>query len=318
MSSLFSGSRSVHVSLDVVMLVRSGCIFAVVALLAIGCGGDENSSSPGEEMAEGHEGDTPTATEAAREPAAPVDAETVVYGTVNGDEMTGYFAVPSNPDSVLRAHGLDPSSAHLPALVVVHEWWGLNENIRTVTRRLAGAGYQALAVDLYDDSTATTPEEARALTNRATDHPDRLMANLRTADEYLRLESNAPRVGVIGWCFGGGMTFRAVADRPSAFDAAVAYYGSPEAVTGDVLEQMTTPILAHFGRQDEVVSTEQVEAFRTRVEEREASVEIYEYDAGHAFANPSGESYDREAARTAWSRTTDFLEMHLHANSPEN
>lgn len=318
MCLLSSRTRSVHLSFDFVMWVRTGCIYAIIAILAIGCGGDDDGSSPGEEMAEGHEGDTPTATEAAREPAVPVDAKPVAYGEVNGDQVTGYFAAPSNPDSVFRAHELDPSSAHLPALIVVHEWWGLNQNIRTTTRRLAGAGYQALAVDLYDDSTATTAEEAQALTNRATDHPDRLMDNLQAADDYLRAEGNAPRVGVIGWCFGGGMTFRAVADRPSAYDAAVAYYGSPEALTGDVLEQMTTPILAHFGRQDEVISADQVEGFRQRVKDRKASVEIYEYDAGHAFANPSGESYDPDAARTAWSRTTKFLQRHLHPNAPEN
>lgn len=298
------------------MFVRTGYVFAIAALLLIGCGGGEDGSSPAEEMAEGHEGDTPTATEAAREPAAPVDGKTVAYGEWDGNDASGYLAVPSNPDSVLRAHSRDPSSAHLPGLIVIHEWWGLNKNIRTTTRRLAGEGYRALAVDLYDDSTATTPEEAQALMSRVTDNQDRLMAHIQAADAYLRTEGNAPRVGVIGWCFGGGMTFQAVADRPTALDAAVVYYGSPAAVTGDVLGRMTTPVLAHFGRRDEVVSMDQVEAFRNRLTDGDVSVQIYEYDAGHAFANPSGESYDRGAANTAWSRTTDFLEMHLHPNSP--
>jgi carboxymethylenebutenolidase len=119
----------------------------------------------------------------------------------------------------------------------------------------------------------------------------------------------------MGWCFGGGMTFRAVADRPTAFDAAVAYYGTPEAMTAPVLEQLTTPVLAHFGREDQVVPPKQVEAFRSRLDGRAVTVHIYMYDAGHAFANPSGESYDAEAAERAWGRTTEFLRSHLYSTS---
>lgn len=263
-------------------------------------------------MAEGHEGDTPTATGAVRATDAPVDAREVTYGsTADGTPITGYLAVPANPDSVLVAHDRDPGSAALPGLVVIHEWWGLNDNIRTATRRLAGEGYRAVAVDLYADSTAETPKQAQALMKQATGTPEALMANLRAAHEYLQSEG-ASRVAVLGWCFGGGMTFRALADRPAAFDAAVPYYGTPESMTADVLTQLETPVLAHFGRQDNVVPTTQVEALRARLEGTGADVQIYEYDAGHAFANPSGENYDAEAAATAWGRTTDFLDTYLY------
>jgi carboxymethylenebutenolidase len=263
-------------------------------------------------MAEGHEGDTPTATEAAREPDAPVEAQEVTYAQVDGADVTGYLAAPSNPDSVLSAHGMDPSVDSLPGIVVIHEWWGLNDNIRTATRRLAGEGYRALAVDLYADSAAQTPDQAQALMKKATSTPERMMANLRGAHDYLRSQAGASRVAVMGWCFGGGLTFRSVADRPTAYDAAVAYYGTPEAMTDSVLQELTTPILAHFGRQDEVVSTKQVEAFQSRLKGLDKDVQIHQYDAGHAFANPSGESYNPEAASTAWSRTTEFLRSHLY------
>jgi carboxymethylenebutenolidase len=263
-------------------------------------------------MADGHEDDTPTATAAAREPDVPVDAREVTYGeAADGTPITGYRVVPSNPDSVLAAHGRDPATAALPGLVVIHEWWGLNDNIRAATRRLAGEGYRALAVDLYADSTADTPKRAQALMKRATGTPKALVANLRAAHEALQADG-AVRVGVLGWCFGGGMTFRALADRPAAFDAAVPYYGTPESMTADVLTQLETPVLAHFGRQDNVVPTTQVEALRARMDGTGADVQIYEYDAGHAFANPSGNTYDAEAAATAWGRTTDFLETHLY------
>ncbi len=289
----------------------------ILAVFVAGCGGDSDDSAA-DEMADGHDGDSPTATEAAREPAVSVDAREVTYGTTDGADVTGYVAVPGSPDSVLSARGMDPSADRLPGLVVIHEWWGLNENIRTATRRLAGEGYRVLAVDLYGDSTAQTPQEAQSLMKQATSSDDRVLANLRSADEYLRAEEGASRIGVLGWCFGGGLTFRAVADRPAAFDAAVAYYGTPEAMTEPVLQKLDTPILAHFGRQDEVVAPKQVEAFRSRLGGSDKTVQIHEYDAGHAFANPSGEQYNAEAADRAWSRTTAFLETHLYSESETN
>lgn len=291
-----------------------GTLLAVL-LVCSGCSADEPGVSA-EAMAEGHKGDTPVATDAAREPAAPVEAEEVTYGqTEGGTALTGYLATPSNPDSVLSAHGRDPSAAQLPGLVVIHEWWGLNDNIRTATRRLAGEGYRALAVDLYGDSTAQTPQQAQSLMQSATGDPEQITANLRAAHRHLETDEGAPRVAVMGWCFGGGMTFRAVADRPTAFDAAVAYYGTPETMTSSVLEQLTTPILAHFGRQDQVVPPTQVKAFRSRLDGRGVDVQVYMYDAGHAFANPSGDSYDPEAAEAAWGRTTTFLQSNLYPDA---
>ena len=288
----------------------------ILSLVVAACGGNgDSSSSTAEKMAEGHEDDTPTPTEAARESAIPVTAKEVAYAQIDEETISGYLAAPASPDSVLSVRGHDPASANLPGVVVIHEWWGLNDNVRTATRRLAGEGYRVLAVDLYGDSTAQTPDRAQALMQAATSNTDRLMRNLRGAHEYLRSEVGASRVAVMGWCFGGGMTFRAVADRPTAFDAAVPYYGTPETMTEDVLKTMTTPILAHFGRQDQVVPPKQVEAFQDRLKGVDKDVQIYQYDAGHAFANPSGENYDAEAASTAWTRTTDFLRMHLYPST---
>jgi len=297
------------------MLRSLSTLVFVFGVLFAGCQGNSDDSAA-EEMADGHEGDSPTATEAAREPAVPVDTREVTYGTTaEGTPMAGYLAVPVASDSVLSSRGMNPSTDHLPGLVVIHEWWGLNENIRTAARRLAGEGYRVLAVDLYEDSTAQTPQEAQALMKQATSDEARLAAHLQSAHEHLQSEEAAPRVGVLGWCFGGGLTFQAVADRPTAFDAAVAYYGTPEAMTDEILRELETPILAHFGRQDEVVSTKQVEAFRSRLDGLDKDVQIYEYDAGHAFANPSGEQYDAEAAEQAWARTTAFWDSHLYPAS---
>ncbi len=299
---------------------RSLSLIALVSVLVLaGCGDSDDAPSEAEEMAEGHEGDTPTATEAARKPAVPVEARPVTYHAFDEeDAVTGYVAAPAAPDSVLSAHGMDPANAHLPGIVVIHEWWGLNDNVRKATRRLAGEGYRVLAVDLYGDSTAQTPDQAQSLMQQATQDQEKLMANLRAADDHLRSEADASRVAVMGWCFGGGMAFRALADRPTAFDAAVPYYGTPGPMTEETLRALTTPVLAHFGRQDEVVSMKEVEALQSRIEEIDADVQIHLYDAGHAFANPSGDSYDAEAASTAWSRTTEFLRTHLYSAGPQN
>lgn len=289
--------------------------FLATALL-LGCGTEDSSEA--ERMAQEHEDDTTTASAAAREPAIPVDTSTVVYAeTDDGTSITGYAAAPVQADSVLAAHGMDPETDRIPALVVIHEWWGLNDNVRTATRRLAGEGYRALAVDLYGGATAETPEEAKSLVEQATSDPKRMMSNIRAAFEYLQSEAGALRIGVLGWCFGGSRTFQAVASDPSRFDAAVAYYGSPEPLTEDVLQEVTTPILAHFGRQDEAIPMTQVKAFQSRVEGLDKDIQIHLYDAGHAFANPTGDSYVPEAAKLAWSRTTDFLRMRLYPERSE-
>lgn len=293
------------------MSLRSAPFIVVALLLLVGCGTDGDSEA--DRMAEEHENETPTASEGARAPDIPVTAETVAYTqTAEENAVEGYVAAPSNPDSVLQAHGMDPSSDRLPGVVVIHEWWGLNDNVRTATRRLAGQGYRALAVDVYQGAVANTPDSAQALMKRAMGQEEQLLANLQNAHDYLRSEADAPRVAVLGWCFGGGRTFDAVAAAPTQYDAAVAYYGSPESMTTDILEQTTTPLLSHFGRNDQAVSPDIAEAFQSRFEEAGAEGAVHFYDAGHAFANPSGDSYEPEAAEQAWSRTTDFLEQNLY------
>lgn len=280
-------------------------------LLVAGCSSGEDSEA--ERMAEEHEGDTPTATEATQAPERPVTAEAVTYmKPSDGETVEGYLAEPVNPDSVLGARGREPSETTLPGIVVIHEWWGLNDNVRSATRRLAGEGYRALAVDVYEGAVAKTPDSARALMQEAVSQGAQVGANLQAAHDYLKNATNAPRIAVLGWCFGGSRTFETVAFMPTQYDAAVAYYGSPGPMTASVLKRLATPVLAHFGRKDEAIGMEAVESFQSRLSEVEAPVAVHLYDAGHAFANPSGDSYDPEAAATAWQRTTDFLQTHLY------
>ena len=290
------------------------CMLAMM-LLTAGCGGGDSEYA--DDMAEQHADDTPEATAAAREPMLPVTGSTVSYATTeSGEAITGYIAEPERPDSVLEARGLDPSTANLPGLIVIHEWWGLNDNIRTATRRLAGEGYRALAVDLYRGSTADTPQDAQALMQTAMESPENMLANLQAATTFLREEGNAPRIGIMGWCFGGGMALNGAIAQPEALDALVMYYGRVRDAEQSELDALDMPIMGHFGEEDSSIPVENVQAFEQLLNDLGKTAEIYTYaDAGHAFANPSGQNYNADAAATAWDRTTRFLRDALYPAS---
>ncbi len=236
-----------------------------------------------------------------------ITTRSVEYARFNGRSATGYMARPAN------------AGGASPALLVIHEQWGLNDDIRAMTRRLAANGYTALAVDLYNGQTAATPERARALMQQATDNAQRLRRNLREGALYLDLMPSTARVGSIGWCFGGGWSLRTALMLPEIIDAAVVYDG--ELITESApLESLAAPVLGHFGRADASIPPERVREFDTLLDELDKPHEIYLYDgADHAFASPSGTQYAAEPVQQAWERTVDFLEQVLQTqgNPPE-
>ncbi|MDZ7786594.1 MAG: dienelactone hydrolase family protein [Halofilum sp. (in: g-proteobacteria)] len=250
-----------------------------------------------ERMAEQHAGDTPVANVDAD--AAGLEVRTVDYASLDGRPVSGYLARPAEADGPL------------PALIVIHEWWGLNDNIRAMTRRLAAAGHVALAVDLYEGEAATEPGNARALMQAAMDAPGRVRRNLRQAFHYLDAMPGVGRIASIGWCFGGGWSLRTALLFPEALDAAVIYYG--RLVTErEALAPLAMPIQGHFGAEDDGIPVANVRRFERVLDELGKTHEIHVYEgAGHAFANPSGTRYVEEAAEKAWERTLAFLERHL-------
>jgi carboxymethylenebutenolidase len=229
--------------------------------------------------------------------AATVDGEEVAYAVLDGTPVTGYLA---------RADGT-------AAVLVIQEWWGLNDNIRTMARELAAEGYTALAVDLYEGELATDPERARELVTSALQRTDRLAENLRQAHRYLSEELGMEEIGVIGWCFGGGWSLQTALLLGPELDAAVLYYGRIETDPA-ALAPLAAPLLGHFGAEDDSIPVEEVRAFEAAAGEagKEVTVHLYE-GAGHAFANPSGSAYDAEAADTAWERTLAFFDRHLRS-----
>ncbi len=283
--------------------MRSTVLLAALVLsITTGATADDDITS---RMASAHAGDVPSPTaEATTEPTQPVTAATVTYATVNGKAVTGYLARPVD--------GAGP----FPGLIVIHEWWGLNDNIRSVTRRLAGEGYSALAVDLYGGTVADTPASARTLMQATMGSPGPARENLHQAYDYLTNELHAPRVGVIGWCFGGGWALQTAIMLPKQIQATVMYYGKVE-TDPDVLRPIRGPLLGLFGANDHAIPPKRVQAFKQALGSAGVDAEVVIYpDVGHAFANPSGTSYDPAAAADAWRRTVAFLAANLEPAPP--
>lgn len=232
-------------------------------------------------------------------PARPVETQQVTYGTLNGNPITGYLARPSG------------ATQPLPALIVIHEFWGLNDNIELMTQRLAGEGYTALAVDLFGQ-VADTPEQARAQVNAALQNPQQLQENLRQAYQYLETTQQASNIGSIGWCFGGSWSLQTALLFPDQLDATVIYYGGQLVTDPAVLRSLQVPILGLFGALDTNPPVETVRAFESALTALGKSVEVHIYEeANHAFANPSGTRYNAEAAEDAWTKAIAFLNEHL-------
>lgn len=250
-------------------------------------------------IAKEHDGDKPTPTPIAiADPAVPVTGETITYATIDGQDITGYLAQP------------EVAAENLPAIIAIHEWWGLNENIEAMARRLAGEGYTVLAVDLYDDAIATEPTAAKELLRSVMDNPGPAQDNLFQAQQFLQETYSAPTLGVVGWCFGGNWSLRAGL-LLSDLDAVVIYYGqlllAPEALDG-----LEAPVLGFFGEADSSIPVEDVENFEEILTGLGKPVEINLYPGvGHAFANPSGQNYDAAAAEDAWDKMTAFFSAQL-------
>jgi len=254
-------------------------------------------------MAEQHRHDKPTATAAATTPPAQeVTGEEVVYAQVGGKPVRGYLA---------RPKGASKGAGALPGLIVIHEWWGLNDNVRNMAKRLAGEGYTALAVDLYGGQSADTPDKAQALMGAVLKDTQPAEENLKQAYSFLETRQKAPRIGVIGWCFGGGWSLQTALLFPEKIDAAVIYYG--HLVTDKAkLAALKMPVLGFFGGKDQSIPVASVRDFEKTLKDLGKSVEIHIYDdASHAFANPSGGSYNPKAAEDSWKRTTAFFKTHL-------
>jgi carboxymethylenebutenolidase len=277
-------------------------IFAALA----GCQGEQHAGEVRSAEAAPGAGST-EAGHAAAEPAVVVDLsprkpvieETIAYGEADDHNLNGVLTLP--------ADSFEPP----PGVLIIHEWWGLNETLRTLARRLAGEGFVVLAIDLYGGEVAASTAQAQALMTRVMTDPEAALDNIRQGIEYLRRYALAPRVATIGWSFGGTWSLQAGLRHADLLDAVVMYYG--QLVSDEAqIEQLDSPILGMFAGNDESITPDSVVGFRAALRQagKNADVRIYP-DTGHEFATPDSDNYDAAAAEDAWSRTIAFLDMHL-------
>lgn len=226
-----------------------------------------------------------------------IDSRNVTYKS--GDEIvSGVLYVPD---------GKGP----FPAIIVIHEWWGLNDWVKQQANRLAEQGYVTLAVDLYRGKVAASPDEAHELSRALPE--DRAMRDLKAAFQFLSSQPNVrnDRIGSIGWCMGGGYSLDLAVDEPG-LAAGVVNYGhlatSPERIA-----QIKAPLLGIFGGKDRGIPPESVKKFEQEMKAKEKSIEVFIYpEAGHAFQNPNNKSGYRSAdADDAWKKIVAFFARNL-------
>lgn len=246
-----------------------------------------------------------------------IGAATLPLATVLSDAALAQAAagrltdvvIPYGGDQKLTGALALPNAGKGPAVLLIHEWWGLNDQIKAVAGELAALGYVALAVNLYGAPAATTPDVAQKLASSI--DAERTTAALAAAVGWLRGHDRATgKVGTMGWCFGGGWSLNTALAAP--VDAAIVYYGNVRK-SAEQLKTLNAPVLGHFGTLDKNINAEMVGGFEKAAAAAGKSqlLTIHWYEADHAFANPSGARYDAEDARLAWQRSTGFLKQHL-------
>lgn len=205
----------------------------------------------------------------------------------------------------------DPNA---PVIVLIQEWWGINEQIRGVARRLRDAGYNVLIPDLYRGKIATASDEAQHLMGDL-DFPDALFQDLAGAVRFTR--EHHGKVAVLGFCMGGALALAAAVHLPE-LTASVCFYGIPPEQLADPTK-LQVPLLAHFAEHDDWCTPERVHALEAQLRHVKVDYELHRYNAQHAFFNEARpEVFDPEAATTAWRRTLAFLGrqlgVHHHAD----
>lgn len=229
--------------------------------------------------------------------ALAADSKTVSYKS--GDEsVQGILYTPEGKGPV-------------PGIIVIHEWWGLNDWVKDQASKLADEGYEVLALDLYRGKVATTPDMAHEIMRGVPE--DRANRDLKAAYDFLASQPNIKkdRIGAIGWCMGGGYSLDVALDEPT-LAADVINYG--HLVTDpDAVKKINAPILGLFGAQDQGITPDDVHKFEAAMKQAGKKVEIKIYDdAGHAFENPNNKNGYRAAdAADAWQRITAFLAQNL-------
>jgi carboxymethylenebutenolidase len=227
--------------------------------------------------------------------------KTINYKRPDGQSVVGYLAEPAN-------------AAAAPGMVVIQEWWGLNDQIKGVADKLAAAGYRALVPDLYRGQVALEANEAEHLMNNL-NFADAAGQDVRGAVQHLKASGSA-KVGVTGFCMGGALTLLSAVNVPEA-DAAVTWYGYPPLEYVDA-SKIKVPLMGHWATEDAAFPMAKVDELEQKLRAAQVNFEFHRYNAKHAFANETADAknlpflkHDPVAAELAWRRTMGFLAKHL-------
>ena len=193
-----------------------------------------------------------------------------------------------------------------PGVVVIQEWWGLNDQICGVADRFARAGFNALAPDLYRGRVTAKPDEANHLME-GLNFPDATHQDLRGATQHLKGQSS--KVAVMGFCMGGALTIAAAVHIPE-LDAGVCFYGIPPKDFADPAK-IKKPFQGHFANKDDWCTPAAVDELEKTLKAAGTPHEIYRYDAAHAFFNERSEAYDLQSSNASWDRMMAFLKAKL-------
>lgn len=222
-------------------------------------------------------------------------------------DSPGYLVYPVSSNDTL--------SNKLPAVVMIHEWWGLNENIKNMANILAKQGFVVLAADLYKGEVADNPQRAMELVQSVRNNQNNSIDNLQSAVKYLGSLPNvdSSKIASMGWCFGGGQSLQlALNSEEHPLVATIIYYGTPLVTDEASLSKIKWPVLGIFGDKDQAIPIQEVNLFRTSLDQSGITNEIHIYKGvGHAFANPSGDNYAPKETEDAWQKTLSFLKKYV-------
>lgn len=206
-----------------------------------------------------------------------------------------------------HAYVAEAAEAKAPSVVLIQEWWGLNEQMKGLAERLAKEGFRAIVPDLYHGKLAKDADEANHLMS-GLNFVDAAEQDIQAAVDFVKNQSD--RVGVAGFCMGGALTLIS-ATRVRPIDAAVCFYGIPPIDLLDV-SAIQAPLLGHFAKRDDWCSPDAVKQLEQRLQAANVGYEFHEYEADHAFMNEKRpEVFDQAAADLAWRRTVDFFRLKL-------
>lgn len=227
--------------------------------------------------------------------AAAADTETVSIQTPSGHTISGALAI--------------PATLPAPCMLLIHEWWGLNDHIRAMSAEFARDGYIALSCDLYNGKVAEAGDRDMAQSLMKSVDGNQATETVTAWVEWLRRHDNGTgKLGTVGWCFGGGWSLNASLSSP--VDATVVYYGRVSK-TAEELSSLNGPVLGQFANNDKWINQKMVSDFESAMDSAGKTYTNHWYDADHAFANPTSGRYDQEDAALAWQRTREFLSKHL-------